>query len=454
MNTISKLFLIAVAIVAAIPAFAVTENEMEMARTMAAKHYLRYANNGSDYLDKLNPASMSELNAALKTKEKENIKSFNAVAVPKDYASWDKEKLVQYWSSTFFKSPGLKEDGKKCLGILANKLKKINVSATAPAPDKPKESVETTPAAKPEETPQQASQPEATPVETDSVADEAELVAQAEADAGLTEEQPRKSSNTALYVGILVVLLGVVVWLVVYASRSMKESGASSDSKAAEKEIREAKKAAKEEINRMRDQYADSLTSKNEEIKQLKTQCEALEIELEKARRENAAVRRDLNSTKQELASHSSRKETPHEEPAPQTHEQRSDSYKPAETAPAQEKTEKPAPRQGTLPPVVFLGTVNQKGLFVKASKSINPESTVYKMDIPDGHHGVYRIAGDSKVLDRLLEKPLQWLAGGCIIENPEDADIATEIVTIEPGEAFFADNTCRVTKKARIKFI
>ncbi|MDE5997908.1 MAG: hypothetical protein K2G77_06840, partial [Muribaculaceae bacterium] len=126
-----KIFMIAVAMVTAIPSFAVSDNEMEQARAMAAKHYLRYANNGSDYLDKINPTSVNELSKSLKAKEKENIKSFNAVAVPKDYASWDKKKLVEYWSSTFFRSPGLKEDGKKCLGILAKNLNKISVAASS-----------------------------------------------------------------------------------------------------------------------------------------------------------------------------------------------------------------------------------------------------------------------------------------------------------------------------------
>ena len=103
---------------------------------------------------------------------------------------------------------------------------------------------------------------------------------------------------------------------------------------------------------------------------------------------------------------------------------------------------------------MVFLGNVNQKGLFTKASRSLNPESSVYRMDIPDGHHGKFRVVTDSEILDRLLENPAMWLGGGCEIENPEDADIAAEIVTLQPGEALFADNSCRVTKKARIKFI
>ncbi len=55
--------MIAVAVVTAIPSFAVTDKEMEQARAIAAKHYLRYANNGSDYLDKLTPSSVGFFDA-------------------------------------------------------------------------------------------------------------------------------------------------------------------------------------------------------------------------------------------------------------------------------------------------------------------------------------------------------------------------------------------------------
>ncbi|MDE5850168.1 MAG: hypothetical protein K2H38_08500 [Muribaculaceae bacterium] len=112
------------------------------------------------------------------------------------------------------------------------------------------------------------------------------------------------------------------------------------------------------------------------------------------------------------------------------------------------------AARPGGLPPMVFLSYVNQKGLFTKASRSLNPETSVYRMDIPDGHHGNFRVVNDAEILDRLIDDPEKWLAGGCVIENPEDADIAAEIVTLQTGEAVFADNTCRVVKKARIKFV
>lgn len=479
--------MIAVALVTAIPSFAVTDKEMEQARAIAAKHYLRYANNGSDYLDKINPSSVSELSKSLKAKEQENMKSFNAVAVPKDYASWDKKKLVDYWSNTFFKSPGLKDDGKKCLSILAKNLNKMTVAAPSATPKpaeaaasdaKPAETkpVENTEAAQPTPAAEPAAAPSSEPapaddrnVVADQVVDEASAVAQAEADAGLADEQPRKSSNTGWYIGILVVLVGVVIWLVMYASKSMKETGASlADHKAGEKEIREAKRAAKEEQNKMREQYASSLTSKNDEIKQLKAQCDALEGQLDAARRELDAAKRELAALRQRGSQQKGQEPAPIRQPEsrPQARPQQNQSqslqrtaqeHKPAaapsrsQEAPSKSQT---AARPGGLPPVVFLSYVNQKGLFVKASRSLNVDTSVYRMDIPDGHHGTFRVINDADILDRLLDNPEQWLGAGCVIENPEDADIAAEIVTLEPGEALFADNSCRVTKKARIKFI
>ena len=481
MNYLLKIFMVAVALVTAIPSYAVTDKEMEQARALAAKHYLRYANNGSDYLDKLSPSSVAELTKSLKAKEQENIKSFNAVSVPKDYASWDKKKLVDYWSNTFFRSPGLKEDGKKCLGILAKNLNKMSVadpsaakpaepaSETKPAETKPAEAA---PAAQtqPSKPTDAVAAPEAP--QTEAALDEVEAaVAQAEADAGLADEQPKKSSNTGWYIGILIVLVGVVIWLVMYASKSMKETGATlADHKAGEKEIREAKRAAKEEQNKMREQYASSLTSKNDEIKQLKAQCDILESQLDEARREADVSRRELEAAKRELAALRQRsqqmlKSPEQPAPAPQrpAQESRAPQQKVQESAASGPSAVAPRPqgqksqasgRPGGLPPVVFLSNVNQKGLFTKASRSLNVETSVYRMDIPDGHHGKYRVVNDPDILDRLLEDPALWLEGGCTIENPEDADIAAEIVTLQPGEALFADNSCRVTKKARIKYI
>lgn len=460
MRYIHKIFLIAVAIAAAIPSFAVTDKEMEQARAIAAKHYLRYANNGSDYLDKLNPTSVAELTKGLKAKELENIKSFNAVSTPKDYASWDKKKLTEYWSSTFFKSPGLKEDGKKCLSILAKNLDKINVGAPAPtpAPEAEDKTAQASDNSKAPESAQGVDQPSSSapdPAEEDVLAD---VAAQAQADAGLSEERPEKQSGTVWYIIILVILVGVVIWLVMYASKSMKENGiALADSKAGEKEVRELKRAAKEDQAKMREQYVSSLTSKNDEIKQLKKRCESLEEQLNAVILERDAARRDLDAARSEVVRERARmQELAQRDPKPVVSDQRprQQAAPQRQPEPAVDRKVKPAPVGNGLPPKVYLGYVNQRGLFVKASRSLNPESSVFFMDIPDGHHGTFRVANEPEITDRLLADPKLWLEGGCVIVNPEDADIATEIATLENGEAYFADNTCRVVKKARIKFI
>ncbi|MDE6702925.1 MAG: hypothetical protein K2K00_04525, partial [Muribaculaceae bacterium] len=57
----------------AIPALAVTDKEMEEAKTIAAQAYLRYANDGSGYLDEFKATTMAQLESKLKAKEKENI---------------------------------------------------------------------------------------------------------------------------------------------------------------------------------------------------------------------------------------------------------------------------------------------------------------------------------------------------------------------------------------------
>ena len=210
----------------------------------------------------------------------------------------------------------------------------------------------------------------------------------------------------------------------------------------------------------MREQYATSLTSKNDEIKQYKTQCEALQAKLEASKRDNDALRRELDAAKGALSREmSKRKDAVVKEsvqaPRQVAASQSTQAPQSQQAAQKQQASPRPAsPKGGGLPPVVYLGYVNQRGLFVKASRTINPESSVYYMDIPDGHNGVYRVANEPEILDRLLSDPKLWLEGGCDIDNPEDADIATEIVILQTGEAHFSDNTCRVVKKARIKFI
>lgn len=126
----------------AIPVFAVTDKEMEEARTITAQAYLRYANDGSGYLDDFKATTMSQLESKLKAKEKENIKAFKSVKVPSDYASWDKAKLVEFWGVTFFTSPNLAEKGKVARSRVKQRINAMTVAAPA-AKEAVKEEVKT-----------------------------------------------------------------------------------------------------------------------------------------------------------------------------------------------------------------------------------------------------------------------------------------------------------------------
>ena len=137
MSRFKLIAIFAAFVFSSISCFAVTDKEMEQARTIATKWYLRYANDGSGYLDEINPKTMAELEKALKTKEKENIKAFKAIPNPAGYQSWDKQQLIDYWSVTAFKTKGLIEKGRQG----GNRAKKFisNMTIAPPAAEKPKE---------------------------------------------------------------------------------------------------------------------------------------------------------------------------------------------------------------------------------------------------------------------------------------------------------------------------
>ena len=139
---IFKTFVFIAALCFPLMALAVTQKEMEQARTIAAKAYLRYANDGSGYLDDLNPTTMEELEASIKTKEKENIKAFKAIPVPTDYKDWNKDKLLEYWAVTAFQNKGLLEKGRGGRIRARSQINKMTI-----APPQPETPVAVTPAA-------------------------------------------------------------------------------------------------------------------------------------------------------------------------------------------------------------------------------------------------------------------------------------------------------------------
>ncbi len=414
-------------------AFAVTDGEMEQARTITAKNYLRWANNGSGYLDELKetPKSIAELKKVLKPKELENLKAFEKIAVPRDYASWDKDKLVAYWSETFLSTPGLDEQGSRSRSRTAKALKDLKVSAPqkdAPAP----EAAEHTPLANAE-----AAQ-EAGPVSegTDPVADEiagqmaaADSVAEAAIDeiAENDEVKPKKSNATWIYVGILIFLVIVVVCLVIYAARSMK-SGRGNDpddsdelggSSSAPKEHKEqAVYSPGDTVDRKEHEFM--IERKNEKIRKVKAELDVVREENARLQAAHDALQTRLNQAQTQI-----------------------ESLRLA----LGEAGKKPAVRS------LYLGRVNRNGLFVRADRQLNPDATVYRLESEDGYTGTFRVVNNPAVTERALENPVQWLEGGCTAADLEDTDGFTEIVTETSGTAVLEDGCWKMVRKARIKY-
>ncbi|MCM1291458.1 MAG: hypothetical protein NC201_04770 [Prevotella sp.] len=217
MKKIALSLLAGLALMSASPAGAVTNEEMEQARTIAATRYLRYANNMSAYLDDISPKTMQELQGQLKDKEKENLKAFLAVSTPTDYASWDKEKLVAYWGGEFFKNnSGLDKKGADCYNDVKKRLGSLKVSA--PGTAQPAAKTSSADAAKTTLTDGMNSDGSV------SLTDDATPDAGMEETAAADNNEEKGSSNTWTYVIILGILVIVVIWLVVYASNVMKRN--------------------------------------------------------------------------------------------------------------------------------------------------------------------------------------------------------------------------------------
>lgn len=414
--------------IAAVSASAVTDREMEEARTIAAKTYLRWADNGSGYLDELNVKTMSELEAKLRTKEKENIKAFKAVKTPTDYAGWDRDKLAEYWGSTFFASPGLSADGVRGKERVRKAVMKMTVSAPSATP---------TPA---QETPAPAvatSQP--APIETVQTPDTAmqqpaldeQILADQQAIAEDLEQReqssPKKSSNTLIYVIALVILIGVVIWLVVYAANIMKKQNAEaaaagegviSDGNAGEsyavtdEELLRENGRLKEE-NRM---MASELATANGRLSEMRAQVESLS--------------RQLRAAKSSVAAATA-----------------------APVAPPVISTTDPGVGADKILNVMYLGRANNRGQFVRGDRRPSPGNTIYRLDTRDGLVGTFRVADTDDALDLALSDPMTYLAGGCLADNFEDAPMATNIITESPGTAILENNCWKVLRKSKIRF-
>lgn len=454
-----KILLLVLAAAASMPLWSVTDREMDQARAIAAKYYLRWANNGSGYLDDVNPASMAELNAALKAKEKENIKAFNAIKVPpaSEYASWTKEKLAEYWGVEAFKSPGLSAEGR---GGRTKARKKILDMKVAPPSATP--APQTTPQPEPE-TPQ--------PVETDATVADTIIGTMADADpqgaaedilkdqkqiekdARDAEMKEPEQSHTWVYILVLAILVGVVIWLVVYAANLMKrQPGASGNDDEGDSELREQAKKA--------------IAKKNEELENLHRRLEAEEnrsadlgAELEKLRLEckrkdeRIAMLREENVTLRNNAQQQTRTAPRRQMEDSDSTQVRSEgiSERPASSErPAGSGTRQAAEQ---VLKVIYLGRANARGIFVRADRKINAGNTIYRLDTNDGLVGTFHVVDEPEIVEVAVSNPTEYLGNGCICNDLEDTLGVTRIVTESAGTAIFENGYWKVLRKTKVRY-
>ncbi len=426
----------------ALPALAVTDKEMEQARVIATQTYLRYANDGSGYLDALHPTTMAQLEKSLKAKEKENIKAFKAVPVPSDYASWDKQKLVDYWSNTAFSQAGLLPKGKVGKNPARKKLSAMTIAAPATA-------AQAATASKPaEQKPAESPIAEASLDSAQAEIDEARVLAEAALAAEDDGVIKKESTNTWIYVVVLCILVAVVVALVVFASNVMKKSAPA-----------------------LATQWNNGANS--DEAKALARKLQESNRRLEEAERQNVQLRKKVDALTAEIAKLRTRpapsqqppiqgipypKQNTNPSPAPTTvqHAQASQQAPTQPTRPAQAPVAPTAAAAQAAQPslrTIYLGRANAKGIFVRADRTLNPGNSIFRLDTSDGLAGTFKVVSDPSVIEKVTEHPAEMLGMACV--GPELANTSglQAIVTDSAGTAIFEGGCWKVMRKAKIHY-
>lgn len=404
-------------------AFAVTQKEMEQARTIAAKSYLRYANDGSGYLDDLNPTTMDELEASLKTKEKENIKAFKAIPVPSDYQNWDKDKLVEYWAVTAFQNKGLLEKGRGGrirARSLINKMtiappqKENSVAQAAKADNVAVQNTSSVPTADTANNP--VSQLDSLKAREKALLSEEEILDDEDINVD------KAYNYTWVYIMILVILVGVVVALVVYAANVMKRNGSSV--MGIGKDNRNV-----QQNNEALEHLESTIADKDVEISMLKKKLEAAE-------QKNADFKKKLDSLTEEITILKSAR-----------------SSVPTENHKKEEPSAENVSAKSNLR-TIYLGRANNKGIFVRADRTLNVGHSVFILDTTDGFSGSFRVADSPAAWSLALSNPEEYLATACNGHNLMDTSDAERIVTETAGTAVFEGGCWRVIRKARIRYL
>ena len=401
-----------VSVVVASSAWGVTREEMEQARTITAQAFLRYMNNGSDYLDKLDPVKVSDLKNSLKTKEKENIKIFESIEYPKIevYSQWSKDDLLKYWGTDFWNDSRIPAHCKGARVRVKSKIGAMNVGAEAI------KSQETT----------------ATLAEADNAASEAQRVLDSitradsiaaekailEASNDVTQEDfasdsiaaeesaieeeetvKSKSSPTLIYSLILIVLVVIIAALIVYAVKGIQKSG--------KQDVKRDKNEETDSADEEDDEnhiYKETLDEKDREIASLKAEIDRLN---------NVILR--MNDRISDAIS---------------------------EISPNQRPTR-----------TIYLAYANSKNVFVRADSVYNEDYSIFKLVTSDGITGSFSVI-DNPIANKLaLSLPISILKNSCQSEDMHHDNWCKQIITENAGTAIFENGRWIVKRKADINF-
>lgn len=398
-------------------ALAVTQKEMEQARTITAKQYLRYANNGSDYLDKLEVSTMQDLESKLKTKEKENITAFKKIATPADYSSWDKQKLVEYWSKTFFKSPELTEKGKEARTSVAKKLNALKISE--PTQETEKQEAETSPEAEPgnETLPPDTAMLERLQRAEDSVKALAENMPEDE------QQNNRSDGGTIIYIIILAVLIAIVIGLVVYASKIFRQH--TPDNVHTDHQPTDPAHGNPEHLRAI-ESLSDTLAERESKLRRLERQLQQTTAALKTAERDNEILRNENRQLLSKLENTEKAGNTP--------------------------ATRRPMPPR--IHTEIYMAHADNSGIFTRADNKPIPDLSIYKLDTADGITGTFDIIDDADVIETILQNPRKALNKAAKADIPQNIDSVNGITTLSPGTAIFENGYWKIVRQAKLQFV
>lgn len=397
-----------VSVVVASSAWGVTREEMEQARTITAQAFLRYMNNGSDYLDKLDPVKVSDLKNSLKTKEKENIKIFESIEYPKIevYSQWSKDDLLKYWGTDFWNDSRIPAHCKGARVRVKSKIGAMNVESVAP---------ETTATlAEADNAASEAQRVLDSIKMADSIATEAAILEAsndmvqedfasdsiAAEESAIEEESVKsKSSPTLIYSLILIVLVVIIAALIVYAVKGIQKSG--------KQDVKRDKNEETDSADEEDDEnhiYKETLDEKDREIASLKAEIDRLN---------NVILR--MNDRISDAIS---------------------------EISPNQRPTR-----------TIYLAYANSKNVFVRADSVYNEDYSIFKLVTSDGITGSFSVI-DNPIANKLaLSLPISILKNSCQSEDMHHDNWCKQIITENAGTAIFENGRWIVKRKADINF-